>query len=112
MPDLPEVLPAGTRYTANGVECELLGPSTLRANGTYTVPARRYVATGVVSPEPVEAIAACQWLELTGPVVLPGTACSDALCGGCDDCLRRTRERWEAKHDPYAEHRRKIGDDK
>lgn len=90
MPDLPAVLPPGTRYTANGVECELLGPSTRRDDGTYTVPARRYVATGVVSPEPVETAVFRQSLELTGPVVLPEAV----------------------KVDPYVEHRKKIGDDK
>lgn len=84
------ILPAGTRYTSNGVECELLGPSVLRDDGTYTVPARRYVATGVVSPAPVETAVFRQSLELTGPVVLPEPV----------------------KVDPYAEHRRKIGDDK
>jgi hypothetical protein len=89
-PSLPAVLPTGTRYTSHGVEYELLGPSALREDGTYPVPARRYVASGYVSPAPVEGIAACQSLELVGPVVLPEAATLD----------------------PYAEHRRKIGDDK
>jgi hypothetical protein len=84
---LPLTLPTGTRYTSHGVEYELLGPSTLRDDGTYPVPARRYVASGYVSPAPVEGIADCQSLELCGVVTLP-------------------------EADPYVEHRKKIGDDK
>ncbi len=85
----PETLPTGTRYTVNGVEIELLGPSTRRPNGTYTVPARRY--SGHVSPAPVETPCFWQSLELCGAVVTLPEA---------------------EKLDPYAEHRRKIGDDK
>jgi len=84
-------LPTGTRYTSHGVEIELLGPSTRRTDGTYTVPRRRYVATGVVSDAPVENAFFWQSLELCGAaVVLPEPV----------------------KLDPYVEHRKKIGDDK
>jgi len=88
---LPDALPEGTRYTSHGVEIELLGPSTRRTDGTYTVPARRYVTTGHVSPAPVENAGFRQSLDLCGAVVtLPEPV----------------------KLDPYVEHRKKIGDDK
>ena len=82
----PSVLPTGTRYTSNGVEYELLGPSVLRDNGTYSVPDRRYVATGHVSLAPLGIMAEWQSLEIES-VKLP-------------------------EPDPYVEHRKKIGEDK
>jgi len=88
---LPATLPAGTRYVgAGGIEIELLGPSTLRDDGTYSVPARRYVASGRESSAPIENAGFCQSLEFRGAVTLPAVE----------------------KLDPYAEHRKKIGDDK
>lgn len=86
---LPATLPTGTRYTIRGVEIELLGPSTRRPDGTYTVPARSY--SGHVSPAPVESPCFWQSLDLCGAVVtLPDVP----------------------KVDLYAEHRKRIGDDK
>ena len=35
-------------------------------------------------------------------------ACSDGMCGACENCLRRARERWESKRDPYTEHRLSV----
>lgn len=87
---LPETLPSGTRYTAHGVEFELLEPSIMRADCTYPVPMRRYVASGRVDPAPVESDLFRQSLDLCGAVILPSAV----------------------KLDPYVEHRKKIGDDK
>lgn len=89
--ELPNTLPSGTRYTVNGSEYELLGPSTMREDGSYPAVARRCLTTGVEHEAPKECIADYQSLALEGAmVVLPEAE----------------------KVDPYAEHRRRIGDDK
>jgi hypothetical protein len=89
------VLPTGTRYKVNGVEFELLGPSTQRDDGSYTVPARLSVVTGQLHDAPGPEMADWQSLDLREGVTLPDEV-----------------EPAQVKLDPYAEHRRKIGDDK